>query len=84
MQSLKKVKVIDNVYDVVRHYKHTLESNSNTLHVDGRKYKEKNFQIIFKAGTVSDHISYDSEVNNGHGSIDFIASFGKNQKLELN
>lgn len=64
-------------------YKQVLESNAKNLKLYGKNFQEKQLQLLFKLTTFNSLFSYDSEVNNGRGPIDFIISMGSQDKAGL-
>lgn len=64
-------------------FKQVLESNAKNLKVNGIQLKEKQLQLLFKMTTYNSLFNYDSEVNNGRGSIDFVISMGSQDKTGL-
>jgi len=64
-------------------FKKILESNSNSLYIRGKALQEKQLQLMFKMTTYNSLFDYNSEVNNGRGPIDFIISFGSQDKIGL-
>ncbi len=47
------------------------------------RLQEKQLQLLFKMTTYGSLFDYNSEVNNGRGSIDFIVSMGSMDKIGL-
>ena len=64
-------------------YKKVLESNSGSLYLQEEPIQEKQLQLMFKMTTFNSLLDYNSEVNNGRGPIDFIISFGSEDKIGL-
>lgn len=64
-------------------YKKVLESNSGSLYLQEEPIQEKQLQLMFKMTTFNSLLDYNSEVNNGRGPIDFIVSFGSEDKIGL-
>jgi len=64
-------------------FKQKLESNSNDLYFRDKPLQEKHLRLMFKNVTYGSLFDYNSEVNNGRGPIDFIVSYGSNDKIGL-
>jgi len=64
-------------------FKKTLESNSRDLYFKEKPLQEKHLRVMFKNTTYNSLFDYNSEVNNGRGPIDFIISFGSQDKTGL-
>lgn len=64
-------------------FKKILESNSRDLYFKGKPLQERHLRVMFKNTTHGSLFDYNSEVNNGRGPIDFIISFGSQDKLGL-
>jgi len=64
-------------------FKQTLESNSGSLYIKNKPLQEKQLQLMFKMATYDSLFDYNAEVNNGRGPIDFIISFGSQDKIGL-
>ena len=79
----KKVSSLEECIEKIKTFKRILESNSNALYIDGFPLKEKNLQLMFKLFTSNSLFDYNSEVNNGRGAIDFIISYGSNDKVGI-
>ncbi|MFA6458557.1 MAG: hypothetical protein WCV72_04200 [Patescibacteria group bacterium] len=78
-----KITVIDDCIQRILFFKQTLESNSNSLYLKEKSLQEKQLQLMFKNATYGSLFDYNSEVNNGRGPIDFIVSFGINEKIGI-
>lgn len=78
-----KLTSFDDCVDRIFFFKKTLESNSKILFIKEKPLPEKQLQLMFKMTTYNSLFSYDSEVNNGRGPIDFIISFGSQDKIGL-
>ncbi len=78
-----KLTSFDDCLDRILFFKKTLESNSKILFIKEKPMPEKQLQLMFKMATHNSLFSYDSEVNNGRGPIDFIISFGIQDKIGL-
>lgn len=78
-----KLTSFDDCVDRISFFKKTLESNSKILYIKEKSLPEKQLQLMFKMTTFNSLFSYDSEVNNGRGPIDFIISFGSQDKIGL-
>ena len=64
-------------------FKQKLESNSNDLYFKNKSLQEKHLGLMFKNVTYGSLFDYNSEVNNGRGPIDFIVSYGSQDKTGL-
>lgn len=64
-------------------FKRTLESNSRDLYFKENPLQEKHLRVMFKNTTYGSLFDYNSEVNNGRGPIDFIISFGSQDKTGI-
>lgn len=64
-------------------FKQKLESNSNDLYFKNKPLQEKHLRLMFKNVTYGSLFDYNSEVNNGRGPIDFIISYGSQDKTGL-
>lgn len=78
-----KLTSFDDCVSRIAFFKKTLESNSNSLYIKGEALQEKQLQLMFKMATYNSLFDYNSEVNNGRGPIDFIISFGSQDKIGL-
>jgi len=82
-QNFGRISSLNDCIARISFFKKTLESNSNALYIKGAPLKEKQLQLIFKMTTYNSLFDYNSEVNNGHGAIDFIVSYGSADKTGL-
>ena len=82
-KDFKPAIVLEDVLKRVAFYKELLESNSGSVYFSRKGLTERNLQIVFKATTMESLFSYDAEVNNGRGPIDFIASYGSDKKVGI-
>ena len=73
----------DDCVSRIAFFKKTLESNSRDLYFKEKPLQEKHLRIMFKNTTYGSLFDYNSEVNNGRGPIDFIISFGSQDKTGL-
>ena len=64
-------------------FKQKLESSSNDLYFKNKSLQEKHLGLMFKNVTYGSLFDYNSEVNNGRGPIDFIVSYGSQDKTGL-
>lgn len=78
-----KLKSFEDCVSRLNFFKQTLESNSKKLYIKDRPIPEKQLQLLFKMTTYNSLFNYDSEVDNGSGPIDFIISFGSQDKIGL-
>jgi len=78
-----KLTSFDDCVDRLSFFKNTLESNSKILFVKEKPLPEKQLKLMFKMATYKSLFNYDTEVNNGRGPIDFIISFGSQDKIGL-
>lgn len=78
-----KLTSFDDCVARISFFKRTLESNSKSLFIKGKPLQEKQLQLMFKMATYDSLFDYNSEVNNGRGPIDFIISFGSQDKIGL-
>jgi len=78
-----KLKSLDDCIARINFFKKTLESNSRDLYIKGKPLIEKQLRLMFKNTTYGSLFDYNSEVNNGRGPIDFIISFGSQDKIGL-
>jgi len=78
-----KLKSFDDCVLRLNFFKQTLESNSKKLYIKDQPIPEKQLQLLFKMTTYNSLFNYDSEVDNGSGPIDFIISFGSQDKIGL-
>lgn len=79
----KKLTSFDDCISRISFFKQKLESNSNDLYFKNKPLQEKHLRLIFKNVTYGALFDYNSEVNNGRGPIDFIVSYGSNDKTGL-
>lgn len=82
-QSFKKLSSFDDCVARIDYFKKTLESNSKDLYLKGKPLQENQLRLMFKNVTYGSLFNYDSEVNNGRGPIDFIISYGSQDKTGL-
>lgn len=75
--------VIEDVLYRIEFHKNNLENNSSSLYINGKPLLEPQMQQLFKQTTIGSIFDYNSEVNNGPGPIDFIASYGSNDKVGI-
>jgi len=73
----------DDCVSRIAFFKRTLESNSRDLYFKETPLQEKHLRVMFKNTTYNSLFDYNSEVNNGRGPIDFIISFGSQDKTGL-
>jgi hypothetical protein len=78
-----KLSSFDDCVSRIVFFKATIESNSNKLYIKGKPLEEKHLQLMFKMVTFDSLFDYNSEVNNGRGPIDFVVSYGSNDKTGL-
>ncbi|MHB1334799.1 MAG: hypothetical protein ACYCXQ_02410 [Candidatus Humimicrobiaceae bacterium] len=78
-----KLNSLDDCISRILFFKKKLESNSNDLYFKTKPLQEKHLRLIFKNVTYGTLFDYNSEVNNGRGPIDFIVSYGSNDKTGL-
>ena len=83
MPIYRRVSSLEECIEKIEIFKRILESNSNELYMNGIPLKEKNLQLMFKLHTSGSLFDYNSEVNNGRGSIDFIVSYGSGDKVGI-
>src|SRR3989339_1729765 len=76
-------KTLDDCVARIIFFKQKLESNSNDLYFRDKPLQEKHLRLMFKNVTYGSLFDYNSEVNNGRGPIDFIVSYGSNDKIGL-
>lgn len=81
--NFKKLTSFEDCVDRILFFKQTLESNSNNLYFNNKPLQEKHLHLMFKNTTYNTFFDYNSEVNNGRGPIDFIVSYGSNDKIGL-
>jgi len=74
---------LDDCISRIAFFKRTLESNSRDLYFKEKPLQEKHLRVMFKNTTYGSLFDYNSEVNNGRGPIDFIISFGSQDKTGL-
>lgn len=80
----KEMTSVDDCVARISFFKQTLESNSKSLNItEGVRLQEKQLQLLFKMTTYGSMFDYNSEVNNGRGPIDFIVSYGSQDKVGL-
>lgn len=77
------VKSYQDCLERIKFYKQVIESNSKNLNLQGKKFQEKQLQLLFKMTTYNSLFNYDAEVNNGRGPIDFVISMGSQDKTGL-
>lgn len=82
-QTFKKLSSFDDCVARIDFFKKTLESNSRDLYLKGKPLQENQLRLMFKNTTYGSLFDYNSEVNNGRGPIDFIISFGSQDKTGL-
>jgi hypothetical protein len=82
-QGLKALSSFDDCVARMSFFKRVLESNSGKLYIKEEPLLEKQLGLMFKMVTYNSLFSYDSEVNNGRGPIDFIVSYGRGDKTGL-
>lgn len=82
-QTFKKLSSFDDCVARIDFFKKTLESNSKDLYLKGKPLQENQLRLMFKNVTYGSLFDYNSEVNNGRGPIDFIISFGSQDKTGL-
>ncbi len=73
----------DDCVSRIAFFKKTLESNSRDLYFKEKPLQEKHLRVMFKNTTYGSLFDYNSEVNNGRGSIDFVISFSSQDKTGL-
>lgn len=78
-----RLSVIEDVLHRIAFHKNNLENNSNALYINGKPLLEPQMQQLFKQTTIDSIFDYNSEVNNGTGPIDFIASYGSGEKVGI-
>ena len=78
-----KLTSLDDCIERIKFFKHTVESNSNALYMKDKHLQEKQLQLMFRLTTNNSLFDYNSEVNNGRGPIDFIISYGSQDKVGL-
>lgn len=81
--SFEKLTSLDDCIARILFFKQKLESNSNDLYFKDKPLQEKHLRLMFKNVTYGTLFDYNSEVNNGRGPIDFIVSYGSNDKTGL-
>jgi len=79
----EKLTSFDDCVARILFFKQKLESNSNDLFFKDKPLQEKHLRLMFKNVTYGSLFDYNSEVNNGRGPIDFIISYGSNDKIGL-
>lgn len=82
-KKIEKMTSLDDCIARLNFFKKTLESNSNDLYLKGRPLQENQLQLMFKNTTYGSLFDYNSEVDNGRGPIDFIISYGSQDKAGL-
>lgn len=82
-ERFEKLTSFDDCIARISFFKQKLESNSNDLYFKDKPLQEKHLRLMFKNVTYGALFDYNSEVNNGHGQIDFIVSYGSNDKTGL-
>ena len=82
-EKFKKLTSFDDCISRISFFKQKLESNSNDLYFKNKPLQEKHLRLIFKNVTYGALFDYNSEVNNWRGPIDFIVSYGSNDKTGL-
>lgn len=78
-----RVTSLGDCIDRIKFFKQAMESNSKVLYMDNKHLQEKHLQLMFKLTTHNSMFDYNSEVNNGHGPIDFTVSYGSRDKVGL-
>lgn len=78
-----RLTALDDCVSRIAFFKKTLESNSRDLYFKEKPLQEKHLRVMFKNTTYGSLFDYNSEVNNGRGPIDFIISFGSQDKTGL-
>jgi hypothetical protein len=82
-QSFKRLLSFGDCVARIDFFKKTLESNSKDLYLKGKPLQENQLRLMFKNVTYGSLFDYNSEVNNGRGPIDFIISYGSQDKTGL-
>jgi len=82
-QKFGKLTSFDDCVSRILFFKRTLESSSKDLYLKGKPLQERQLRLMFKNVTYNSLFDYNSEVNNGRGPIDFIISFGSQDKTGL-
>lgn len=82
-EKFKKLTSFDDCVTRILFFKQKLESNSNDLYFKDKPLQEKHLRLMFKNVTYGALFDYNSEVNNGRGPIDFIVSYGSQDKTGL-
>jgi hypothetical protein len=82
-KKFEKLTSFDDCIARISFFKQKLESNSNDLYFKDKPLQEKHLRLMFKNVTYGALFDYNSEVNNGRGPIDFIVSYGSNDKIGL-
>lgn len=82
-KKFEKLTSFDDCIARISFFKQKLESNSNDLYFKNKPLQEKHLRLMFKNVTYGALFDYNSEVNNGRGPIDFIVSYGSNDKTGL-
>lgn len=82
-ENFKKLTSFNDCVTRIAFFKKIIESNSKSLYIRGKPLQEKQLQLMFKMATYNSLFDYNSEVNNGRGSIDFTISFGSKNKIGL-
>lgn len=78
-----RIRSVDDCLKRLIFFKRVLESNSKSLYIKDAQLQEKQLQLMFKMVTFESLFDYNSEVNNGHGPIDFMVSMGADDKIGL-
>lgn len=82
-ENFGKLTSFDDCVSRIAFFKRILESNSRDLYFKEKPLQEKHLRVMFKNTTYGSLFDYNSEVNNGRGPIDFIISFGSQDKTGL-
>ncbi len=82
-QTLEKISSFNDCVARISFFKKVLESNSGKLYIKEKPLLEAQLGLMFKMVTYDSLFDYNAEVNNGHGPIDFIVSYGSNDKTGL-
>jgi len=82
-KKFEKLTSFDDCVARISFFRQKLESNSNDLYFKDKPLQEKHLRLMFKNVTYGALFDYNSEVNNGRGPIDFIVSYGSNDKTGL-
>ncbi|MBN2198145.1 hypothetical protein JW698_03080 [Candidatus Wolfebacteria bacterium] len=82
-EKFDKLTSFDDCISRILFFKQKLESNSNDLYFKDKSLQEKHLRLMFKNVTYGALFDYNSEVNNGRGPIDFLVSYGSQDKIGL-